>query len=130
MGKALRLRPEEDTQIAVVDYIRKCCPTVILCASMNGVYFGSGKGYVYAKKLKKLGMLVGEPDLRLHWRNQAGPQTLYLELKSLTGQISENQASVMVDLTKLGFPCEIVRSIEDLKKVLKLHGVPCLDRSI
>jgi len=33
---------------------------------------------------------------------------LYMELKSSTGRVTENQADVIADLTNLGFPCDIV----------------------
>ena len=86
------------------------------------------------EKLKKLGLEKGEPDLRLHW-SHAEPwlgqgqaprtaKTLYLECKIKPNKPTPTQAGCMVDLTNLGFPCEVVYSFEDALAAFKLHGVP------
>jgi hypothetical protein len=76
-----------------------------------------------------MGMQPGEPDLRLHWKalddkNRWQPMMLYLELKSDVGRVTTNQSEVMADLTNLGFPCEVVRRLEEAVECFKSYGVP------
>lgn len=118
---------EDQLQSSIVSYVKQCCPDVMVFCSLNGVYLGSGnKSFIYMQKLKNMGLAVGEPDLRLHWGKG---NTLFLECKIGHNRPTENQINCMTNLTNIGSPCEVVYSLEDAIKIMKLHGVPNRERA-
>lgn len=120
--KQKRLRPEEDLQKTIVHWLKLCAPSVLISASLNGVWLGGGKfACLYAHNLKLLGQLRGEPDLRLMWWPA---KTLYLELKIKPNKVSPDQAACMADLTNFGFPCEVVHSLDEAIELFKHYGMP------
>jgi VRR-NUC domain len=80
-------------------------------------------------KLKKAGLHPGEPDLRLHWKcerkgNPSRSETLFLEVKIKPNKPTDAQAKCIADLTNIGFPVEVVYSLDEAIAAMKLHGVP------
>lgn len=71
-------------------------------------------------KMIKAGLLPGMTDLVILWR--AGG--LFLEFKAHRGVATENQATVHAHLRRLGWPVEIVRSVDDAWAALEAHGCP------
>jgi hypothetical protein len=126
----MNTKPEETLQIAIVDYVRRCCPRVKIFASMNGMYLGRfGNSYTYIAKMKQMGMTPGEPDLRLHWEasDDGQPLTLFVECKIKPNKPTELQAECLADLTNMDFPAEVVHSFEEALAAFALHQVPTLD---
>lgn len=118
------MKPEELVQQAIVDFVAKCCPKVLLSASQNGMYAGKGKfAGLYVDKQKRLGMLPGEPDLMLTWSLK---NILFVEVKSADGKISDNQEKVISKRRGQGFDCEIVYSLDDFMEVVCKYRIPCL----
>ena len=113
---------EDQLQMSIVDYVRKCIPKAMIFCSLNGVWLGNGnKSFIYMQKLKKIGLTVGEPDLRIHWPPS---KTLFLELKIKPNKPTEHQANCMADLTNIGFPCEVVYSLDEAIEIMKRYDLP------
>lgn len=109
-------------QKAIVSWLKVCAPSVLISASMNGVYMGGGRfSGIYANNLKKLGQKVGFPDLVCHW---APAKTLYLELKIKPNKVSPEQATCLADLANIGIPAEVVYSLDEAIALFKHYGLP------
>lgn len=117
-----RQNPEELLQIQIVDYVKRFCPGVMISASMNGMYIGNNaRSYAYIAKMKKLGMLIGFPDIQLFWKPK---NTLFIELKIKPNKLTPEQAAVLADLTAMGFPAEVAYGFDDALALMRLHVVP------
>lgn len=120
------MREESAIQKQVITYLRSMCPEVFVAASMNGMPVFAKNAAIYISHQKALGLKVGDPDIRLHWINKSNPNsphTLFVEFKSSKGKVSENQAITMAELTRLGFPCKIVRSLDEFIALTKIHNI-------
>ena len=73
---------------------------------------------------KTQGLNSGDPDLRL---SLPGGRTVFLEVKSDKGRVSEAQMYVHNKLRALGFGVYVVRSIDDVRKVIKAENIPCVE---
>lgn len=124
----LILKPEEILQIQCVDYTRFHCPKVKIVASLNGVYLGgqrrSKKIFSYVDKLKKMGMMPGDADLRLHWGHESGPKTLYVELKVGRNKPTPTQLEFQKFCDSIGIPWICCWSLEEYIQALVGHNVP------
>jgi len=99
---------------------------MVFC-SLNGVFLGTGsKTAFYAFRLKKLGQLPGEPDLRLLYKKDGLATTLYIELKIKPNKLTSEQADCMFRLRELGFAAEVVYSMEEFLKLIPKYDIPCL----
>jgi hypothetical protein len=65
----------------------------------------------YNKKMKSLGTKTGFPDLEI----VCNFRVLYVELKSLTGKLSDSQKSLFAKFEKNGFPVHIIRTFKDFQ---------------
>ncbi|WP_263378460.1 hypothetical protein [Granulicella paludicola] len=89
---------------------------------LNGTYLGGSKNvFAYIAKLKRMGMEVGDPDPRLHW---TGGRTLFLECKADANKVTDVKVNMMADLPAMGFPCEVVYTLDEADAALRTHGVP------
>ncbi len=122
------MKPEENLQAACVDYVRKCCPGVIVIASLNkqGPSKNSKAFFGYLAKMKKLGMVKGECDLRLHWLDQTYqyPMTCYIELKAGKNKPTDEQIDFMLAIRKLKIDADWTNSLEGFVNLLTKWGVP------
>jgi len=115
-----RSNPEAKIQMAIVAYLSRCCPEVMIASSFNGVHLS--KGAMQMGYAKRQGLAVGDPDLRL---SLPGGRTIFIEVKSEVGRLSDAQKTAHDKLTKLGFGVYVCRSIDDLREVINREGVPC-----
>lgn len=78
------------------------------------------------KKMGRLGMKPGVLDITIHWfaEEYKHPRSLYIELKSKTGTVKDNQLAMISSLVALGIPCAVCRSLEEVQAVLKKYNVP------
>lgn len=78
------------------------------------------------KKMGRLGMKPGVLDITIHWfaEEYKHPRSLYIELKSKTGTVTDNQIAMIASLVALGIPCVVCRSLEEVQAVLKKYNVP------
>lgn len=73
-----------------------------------------------ATKLKNEGVAAGVPDLCLPVA-RAGYFGLYIEMKTPTGKVRENQVRKMAGLRRDGYMVEIERTAEGAMKLLKWY---------
>lgn len=118
----MRALPEQQIQMACVDFTSFCCPNVLLSASQNGLYIGNGKNAAaYIARQKKLGMLPGELDLMLTW---APKNILFVELKSQGGRLTKTQEIVIATRNAQGFDCVVALSLDQYVAYLRQYRVP------
>lgn len=129
----MKFSPEQLIQLNCVDFTRIMCPTVLLIASMNGMFLGGMKNPgAYIAKMKKLGMYGGDLDLRLHWVNsdaseEAGfrcPVSGYIELKAGKNTPTDDQQLMMKSLDQIGIPNAWTNSLDGYVNILRRWKVP------
>lgn len=123
--------PEDDLQRAVVDLLAVWERQGHL--SYFAVPNGGKRGRLEAARLKGLGVRAGIPDLvvMIPPRDFPGvrapksaPKTIFLELKSPKGKLSERQVTCKNWLQHNGFPWFLIRSIDDvIANISPLIGV-------
>lgn len=117
---------EEDTlQIACVKLLRSL-PNTLVFSVPNHLWLGSGSNKVwYMVKQKAMGLLAGAPDLVLIFqRATQDPSLLLLELKAPSGTLSDHQKAVQSFCLSIGAVYAVVRSLDDLVSLLRLHKHP------
>lgn len=77
------------------------------------------------KKLKKKGVRTGYPDIEIQWRSKLFENTklIFMEVKSKSGTLSEKQKEVHQELREDGHQVFVVRSVDEVKSILKELGV-------
>ena len=100
----------------IVPFIRLVAPQVLLFHCPNGGYRTPAE----AAKLKWQGVLPGIPDLCL-----IAPvrRVFFMEIKTATGRLSDDQLKIHGWLTALGVPCAVCRSIDDARRALAIWGI-------
>jgi len=76
-------------------------------------------GYALISHAKKMGMVPGMPDLCVLLPHE--PRPIFLEVKNETGKVSAQQLRIGVSLGRVGNHVHVVRSVEDVEKVLKKY---------
>jgi hypothetical protein len=79
-----------------------------------------------AMRLKRLGMVAGDPDLRI-WKPASrspfhSPSVGFLEVKSATGRLTPAQQEELAALQADGFPVAVVRSVDEALAALREWG--------
>ncbi|MFN8992433.1 MAG: VRR-NUC domain-containing protein [Pseudomonadota bacterium] len=76
-----------------------------------------------AMRLKRLGMVAGDPDLRVWMPRLPGwPLVGFLEVKSATGRLTPAQQEEIAALRADGFPVAVVRSVDEALAALREWG--------
>ena len=124
--------PEADSQAEIVAYLRRCCPSVLVAASLNGELRPTGdmgKFYGWVAKLKSRGLLSGDPDLRLTWYPS---RCIFIEKKRKKGgTTSKAQESVHATLTAQGFKVYTMPGgIDEMREIIAKEGIPCLESQV
>lgn len=130
-----RKHEEHDSQAEVVAYLRRCCPQVLVAASLNGElwpaqkFMEKGRYFGWINKLKGRGMLTGDTDLRLTWFPS---RCIFIEMKKLKGGVvSDAQTDVGKQLERQGFKVYVLEDgIDGLKEIIRAEKIPCLDTSL
>lgn len=101
--------PEHELQVKCVQYFRLKYPKELIFAIPNG----GQRDIRVAKKLKEEGVVAGVPDMQVvSARN--GYHGLFLELKNgKKGRLSDKQSAMIDFLTKKGYKCVIIRTLDD-----------------
>lgn len=82
----------------------------------------AGKRSVVAGfRLRQEGMVAGTPDL-LVWLPGAPPRVGWMEVKAPKGRTSDAQDEQLDSLTADGFPCAVVRGVDDALAALRAWG--------
>jgi hypothetical protein len=115
-----RQRPEEALQRAATDWMRLCVPPPPAGPAWSAVNPIPGKTKAAAGTSKAMGMRPGVDDWFMVWRGQY----IGLEWKAAKGRQSEAQSAWEYDVEAAGGKRFVCRSIDDLREVLALLGVP------
>lgn len=118
-----RATPEHDLQRSVAQYLDAVLTKDVLWSSIDH----AGKGAVRMKLLKARGVKNGWPDITLYWDPgyfDHGVGILHIELKSLKGRISAEQAQFCERSRNLDHGYVIARSIDEIRTALKEYFVP------
>ena len=77
------------------------------------------------KKLESMGAFSGVLDLTIHWRGDDGTgRTVYFEVKSKDGTVTDNQEKFMARLDACGIPHYLIRSLADCQAAVRHAGIP------
>ena len=68
----------------------------------------------YNKKMKSLGTKAGFPDIQILYNEKV----LFIELKSLTGKLTDSQKALFQQIESNGFPVHIIRTFEDFRTLV------------
>jgi len=124
---------ESDLQKSVCDFLDLVCPEVFYFHVANSSIMaqviiniiGEEKGRIiiarFVNFLKKIGLKPGTPDLVLCFKPQ---RVVFIECKTSEGRLSGDQKVVKEKLEWLGWNFHIVRSLSDLRAVIKSEGLP------
>lgn len=106
---ALAVPYESDEQIAFVKWFRASYPEVLIFAIPNG----GRRNAREALKLQNEGVTAGIPDLMVpEWR-------LFIEMKRQKGgTVSTEQKSIMEELTRIGYRCEVCKGYQAAKELV------------
>jgi hypothetical protein len=121
-------RPEQQIQRAIVQYLRAAHRDLLVWHTPNG----GGRSHVEAAILKGLGTLAGVPDIAVLM--PAGTIGFF-EVKAPKGRLSPAQKDFIERASKLGAPCRIVSSVEDVQDAMscwlhpKLAQTPSASRA-
>lgn len=115
----------EETQlhITVVHYLRTVHPGLLFFHPLNGGFAFSGDERERKRqgaKFKAMAVLPGLPDLGFP---MAGKPINWIELKTLKGRLSDEQADVINRLRRLGCEVEICRSLDAVIATLDAWGI-------
>ena len=127
-GKEKKPREELERPIHILSYnwLRANIDGIVYHAP-NGLHTGNEVVFIKGrpirraaiawKKLQDMGARAGVLDLTIHWLGDDGiVRTVYFEVKSQEGRLSDNQKDFMVDLDACGIPHYVIRS--DRKSVV------------
>jgi hypothetical protein len=108
---------ETRLQCAVVDFLRRVCPDCLTWHAANG----GRRTQETARLMKRLGVLPGVFDLVVL---APGPFVGFIECKSGTGRLSDDQEWFRSELIKMGFQYCVVRSLDDVKAAILQWRLP------
>ena len=113
------MKPETLLQIQIVEYLSLIAQKndfIFFSIPNEGAMTGAGGKMPFAlmTTLKKMGMLPGIHDLCIIKNGRA----YFIEVKTETGKVKENQQIIINSLYKIGCGIVIVRNIEDVKDAL------------
>jgi VRR-NUC domain len=114
---------EARIQAAIVEWIRTVAPNVLVFHVPNGGF----RSKVEAARLKWTGVVAGVPDLAII---APGGRAHFLEIKTTSGRLSEDQRDVIGALAKLGSPVMTVTSVDDARRAFAGWGISTREASL
>lgn len=116
-------KTEHDEQVAVIDWIflqsAKHPELDLTFAVPNGAMLGGGRiGAIRANTLKAEGLRPGAPDLVIP-SARGGYFGVFLEMKTKTGKLSENQEQFIVNAEKQGYMCFVAYGADEAIEMLE-----------
>lgn len=114
---------EHDEQVAVVDWLflqsAKYPELDLAFAVPNGSMLGGGRvGAIRANRLKSEGLRPGTPDLMIP-SARGGYFGVFLEMKTKTGKLSENQEQFITKAEKYGYMCFVAYGADEAIEMLE-----------
>lgn len=125
------IKPEQQLQINIVDFIRIVAPQCIVYHIPN-----EGKWSVMMRiRLIRMGLWPGVGDLALlsPYKLPTGEivwKTHFIEVKAPGGRMSQNQEKFKIDCMKLSIPYACVHNIDGVRTALEHWGIPTKETSI
>jgi hypothetical protein len=114
--KAKREHPEDDLQISLVSLLQDVLRRGVVMAHVPN----QGLRLVrYLKKLLRMGMKEGIADLLFFHEGR----TFFLELKSSTGSLNENQRKFRAEIEAAGFEYRIAKTLDAAIEIVKEWGL-------
>ena len=105
---------ETDVQIAVVEYCElRGIPIVHIPNE-------SKRSVTYGAMLKRMGMRKGFPDLFVTLP-RLGYHGLFIEMKTDSGKLSEDQRKWLILLSKEGYLCRVCRSFDAAVEIINKY---------
>lgn len=117
--------PEDDIQIAIVNYLRTVLPHGwIVKATAN-----KPRSAALGALEKRMGTIAGWPDLEILGRGGAmdRPMSYFFEVKAPARYPTRVQREIHDKLMDAGFPVAVVRSIDDVRRYARQWGLPIRD---
>ena len=115
-----RKQPEQDFQMAVKKFLELALP---FPDAWFGASAAKGTNKTTGGILKGMGYKPGTPDMLIC---QFGRPPIWLELKSAAGRLSKAQEQCRKDLVAAGCYWALVRTLDDVERILRRFGVPLL----
>jgi len=120
IGKKRRKHDEDDLHVAIASYLDMALPH-------NAYYFtipnGGYRNKIEAYRLKRMGVKAGVSDIIILFSDDDGKHVLFAELKTTLGKLSPAQKLFFYAMERMGIPCAICRSIEDLTAFIEFNGL-------
>jgi hypothetical protein len=107
---------EDQIHVSIKEWLETVLPSAEIHHSPNGGQRSKAEG----AKFKRLGTRLGRPDLEV---NLPEGRTVFFEVKTQVGAVSEEQRDCITRLKRLGFPVAVVRSIDETRTALRSFGV-------
>lgn len=114
-------RPEHVIQVSIIKWLRVVMPHALIQHCRNEHGKAGRAGMIAAQTQRAAGTLNGFPDLIVLPYAHVGP--FFLEVKAPRGTVSRAQKQVHEMLRALGYPVEVVRSIDDVRAFLREQNI-------
>lgn len=108
---------EHKVQSALVSELRHRLHSHVVCMAIPN---GGARHPIIGRKLKAEGLLPGSPDLVFALPNAA---TFWLEMKRLSGRLSDAQLGIHFRLTGLGHDVAVANSVSTALEMLGQRGL-------
>ena len=113
---------EGPIQIAIIKYLRAILPKECLVVHIKNEINKRGKAFAIEQaKAKRKGVVTGFPDLMVLPFVTVGP--VFFEVKAKGNYATEAQKGIHKQITHLGYPCAVVRSVDDVRECLFQWGI-------
>lgn len=109
---------EDDLQMAVADYLRFQCPSLMWWHTPNGGRRNAKEG----ARFKRMGVLPGVADILMFWRTGDKTHKAAIELKAGKNSQEPTQKIFEHNWKFQGGQYAICRSLDDVKACLKTWG--------
>jgi|WetSurMetagenome_2_1015567.scaffolds.fasta_scaffold02463_10 hypothetical protein len=111
-----RSREEYEIQVALVaQFWLRRVPGALCLASANGEL----RDKIVGAKLKRMGVVAGTPDL---WVAVPGRPAFWIELKTLTGRLSDAQRELIPEMRAAGVTVHVAHGLDEAIAILEREG--------
>lgn len=126
--RAGRAHPEQDLQIAAVQYLRLALPDCQIIHCPNGGKRGKAEGAIF----KAMGVQAGVADLLVcrggkgdwkHIISRVEPLFGWIELKAGKGRLNEAQKAFRADCEAKGISWAEARSLNEIESIVRMWGL-------
>ena len=118
MDKGKLKGPSENAlQAACCRWFKYQYPQRLLIAVPNGAVLGGKNRWAMISMLKNTGLCLGTPDIFIP-EPVAHAKGLWVEMKTLTGKVNENQAAMHEKLSARGYMVAVCRSVNEFAETV------------